>query len=218
VRAKILWIEGKRAEGPSFILNLRKKGYAVETFSTGNAALKHILEYGPDLVVVNAATLRTNGKRICSSIREQMNGLPIVLITNPEGPNSENICANVVLKLPFTSRKLLNRIIKLIPTESQKLLVAGPIHLDMELKKVRCLDREGQLTPRLAGLLKILMQNPGTVLERERLFREIWNTEYTGDTRTLDVHISWLRRVIEENPREPQYLKTVRGVGYRLDV
>jgi len=62
------------------------------------------------------------------------------------------------------------------------------------------------------------MQHPGEVIERGQLFREVWNTEYTGDTRTLDVHISWLREALEENPRQPTFLKTIRGVGYRLDV
>ena len=63
--------------------------------------------------------------------------------------------------------------------------------------------------------MKIFMDHPGEVLERENLFRQIWNTEYTEDTRTLDVHISWLRHAIEENPHKPRFLKTIRGVGYR---
>jgi DNA-binding response OmpR family regulator len=88
----------------------------------------------------------------------------------------------------------------------------------MERKRVRCQDREATLTPRLAFLLKTLMDHPGEALEREQLFRDVWNTEYTADTRTLDVHISWLRQAIEENPRKPRFLKTIRGVGYRLDV
>jgi DNA-binding response OmpR family regulator len=62
------------------------------------------------------------------------------------------------------------------------------------------------------------MQHPGEVIERKRLFSEVWNTEYTGDTRTLDVHISWLREAIEEDSRKPQFLKTMRGLGYRLDI
>ena len=62
------------------------------------------------------------------------------------------------------------------------------------------------------------MEHPGEMLERERLFREVWKTEYTGDTRTLDVHISWLRQAIEVDPRKPHFLKTIRGVGYRLDI
>jgi DNA-binding response OmpR family regulator len=68
------------------------------------------------------------------------------------------------------------------------------------------------------SLLKILMQNPGTVIERQNLFRQVWDTAYTGDTRTLDVHVSWLRQLLEDDPRHPQYIKTIRGVGYRLDV
>jgi DNA-binding response OmpR family regulator len=62
------------------------------------------------------------------------------------------------------------------------------------------------------------MEHPNEVLEREDIFRKIWSTEYTGDTRTLDVHISWIRQAIEENPRKPRYLITIRSVGYRLDI
>jgi DNA-binding response OmpR family regulator len=80
------------------------------------------------------------------------------------------------------------------------------------------LNKEARLTPRLARLLKMLMDHSGEVIERETLFREVWKTEYTEDTRTLDVHISWLRLAIEEDPRAPRFLKTLRGVGYRLDV
>ena len=94
---------------------------------------------------------------------------------------------------------------------------SGPIHLDLERRQVRCEDRETHLTPRLTRLLRMLMENTGEVLERKQLFRRVWKTEYTGDTRTLDVHISWLRSAIEKDPRRPKYLKTIRGVGYRLD-
>jgi DNA-binding response OmpR family regulator len=218
LKANILWIEGKRAEGPSFVPNLQKKGYGVVIVPTGSAALSRIAEVKPDLVVVNAASLRTSGKRICSSLREQVNGMPIVLIASPERPGSDDQCANVTLVPPFTLRKLVNRIVPLLPGEGQKSLQVGAIFLDLERKQVRCKGREARLTPRLARILEVLMHNPGTVLEREHLFREVWSTEYTGDTRTLDVHVSWLRRALEENPREPEFLKTIRGVGYRLDV
>jgi DNA-binding response OmpR family regulator len=101
---------------------------------------------------------------------------------------------------------------------SNNLLQSGPISLDLDRRLVRCDEKEGHLTPRLTLLLKIFMHHPGEVLEREHLFRQVWNTEYTGDTRTLDVHISWLRQAIEMDPRKPRYLRTIRGVGYRLDV
>lgn len=218
MKVKILWIEGKRAEGPSFIPTMRKKGFEVEIVSTGNEALARLFEIDPDLTILNSASMRSSGKRICKSLREQMDGMPILVIASADSEVPEDICAQVVLKLPFTARKLINRIVPLLPGDGGNMLHIGPIRLDMEKKRVRCQGREARLTPRLAELLRALMQNHGIVLEREELFRKIWNTEYTGDTRTLDVHISWLRQAIEEDPRKPQFLKTMRGVGYRLDI
>lgn len=218
MKARILWIEGKRAEGPSLIPGLRKKGYSVDIVSTGTQALTRLVDLDPDLVVVNAFSLRTSGKRICRSLRQQVNGLPIVLISDDQYSLEADLCASAVLILPFTVRKLINRIVPLLPGEGGPLLHVGPIRLDLEGKRVRCLGREARLTPRLSQLLQILMEHPGEVMERERLFREIWKTEYTGDTRTLDVHMSWLREAIEQDPRNPLLIKTIRGVGYRLDV
>jgi len=217
MKARILWIEGKRAESPPFVPSLRKKGYTIETVPTGSEALSRLPDFDPDLVVVNAASMRTSGKRICSSVRKNSNGVPVLLISEPD-LISEDLCANVILALPFTTRKLLNRIRPLLPGDSGKMLHTGPIRLDLDRRQVRCQGRESVLTPRLTQLLKAFMDHPGEALERERLFRDVWNTEYTGDTRTLDVHISWLRQAIEEDPRKPRFLKTIRGVGYRLDV
>lgn len=218
MKARILWIEGKRALGPYFIPDLRKKGFSVETVSTGKAAQKHLLENKFDLAVLNAATFRTSGKRICSEIRNTWKKLPILMIANPDKPVSKDVGADVLLELPFTIRKLVNRINPLLPHSSSKLLRSGPIQLDLERRIVRCLEKEAHLTPRLTSLLRIFMEHPNEVLEREDLFRKIWNTEYTGDTRTLDVHISWIRQAVEPNPRKPRYLITIRGVGYRLDI
>jgi DNA-binding response OmpR family regulator len=197
---------------------LRKKGYVVELAQTGDEALAVLPRFDPDLIVVNAASMRTSGKRICRSLHSKANGSPLVLITSGENAAAADTGADVVLPLPFTTRKLLNRIRPLLPSDGQNLMHVGPIRLDMERKRVRCQGREASLTPRLARLLCIFLEHPGEALERERLFREVWNTEYTGDTRTLDVHISWLRQAIEEDVRKPIFLKTIRGVGYRLDV
>lgn len=218
MRIKILWIEGKRADSPSFIPGLRRKGYTIETVSTGKAALTRIPILDPDLVVLNAASMRTSGKRICQSIRDQDSKLPVVVIASPDHPLNDNGCANVILNLPFTLRKLVNRIIPLLPANDEDLIKVGPIQLDVERNQVRCANKEARLTPRMVSLLKILMNHAGEVVEREDLFRRVWSTEYTVDTRTLDVHVSWLRQAIEEDPRNPRFLKTIRGVGYRLDV
>jgi len=94
----------------------------------------------------------------------------------------------------------------------------GPIRLDLEKRRVRCMGKSTKLTPRLVTLLQLLMEKHGEVVEREPLFKKAWETNYTGDTRTLDVHISWLRQAIELDPDNPKLLKTIRGVGYRLDV
>jgi DNA-binding response OmpR family regulator len=218
MKSRILWIEGKRADGPSFVPLLRKKDFLVETVLTGTEAITRLSNFDPDLVVINAASLRTSGKRICNDLRKHVNGIPILLIAKPDQMISEDVCANAVLTLPFTLRKLVNRILPLLPGEGSQSLHIGPLWLDLERKRVHCLGREARLTPRLALLLQALMQRAGEVIDRKQLFREVWNTNYTGDTRTLDVHSSWLREAIEEDPRKPRFLKTIRGLGYRLDI
>jgi DNA-binding response OmpR family regulator len=115
-------------------------------------------------------------------------------------------------------QKLSNRIKPLLPGDGNNVIQVGSIHLDIERRRVRCLGKNAKLTPRLVALLEILMEHHGEVVEREQLFKKVWETDYTGDTRTLDVHISWLRRAIELDPLKPKFLKTIRGVGYRLDV
>jgi DNA-binding response OmpR family regulator len=217
MKASILWVEGKRTDNSSFVPSLRKKEYLVEIVPTGSAALTRLVEFDPDLVVVNAASMRSSGKRICNEIRENSAKLPIVLIVSPEHTVSGVTAANVVLELPFTSRKLLNRITPLLPGDGKNILHVGFIRLDLELLRVRCKGREARLTPRMTHLLHVLLLHAGEAVERQKLFSEVWDTQYTGDTRTLDVHISWLREALEENPRQPQFLKTIRGVGYRLD-
>lgn len=217
MKARILWVEGKRTDSTSFVPSLRKKDYWVEIAPTGSAAMARLLEVDPDLVVVNAASMRSSGKRICKEIRERSSELPIVLIISPEHALSGVTTASVVLELPFTSRKLLNRIAPLLPGDGKNIIHVGFIRLDLERKRVRCRGHEARLTPRMTHLLQMLLLHAGEAVERQKLFSEVWDTEYTVDTRTLDVHISWLREALEENPRQPQFLKTIRGVGYRLD-
>lgn len=218
MKGNILWIEGKRAEGPYFVPDLRKKEFTVEIVSTGKAAQEFLSRDKFDLVILNAASFRSSGKRICQDIRGNWGKLPIVMIANPDKPVSNDVGADVLLELPFTIRKLVNRINPLLPHSSNDVIRTGPLHLDIERRVVRCLEKEAHLTPRLTSLLKIFMVHPNEVLEREDIFRKIWNTEYTGDTRTLDVHISWIRQAIEPDSRRPRFLITIRGVGYRLDI
>jgi DNA-binding response OmpR family regulator len=214
----LLVIEGKHADHPAFVPSLRKKGFVVEQVTNGSEALARLAAgLNPDVVVVNAASLRTSGKRICKSLRDKASKLPILLILDPD-QEIEKVDADVLLSLPFTAQKLVNRIRHLLPGNDGDNIHAGPVRLDMEKRIVRCQGKQTRLTPRLTRLLKSLIDHKGEVVERKELFSHVWETDYTDDTRTLDVHISWLRRAIEEVPEEPKLLKTIRGVGYRLDV
>jgi DNA-binding response OmpR family regulator len=215
--ATILIIEGRHSEIPSFATDLQKKGFHVETFPTGSKAVSRLNKVSPHVVVVNAASLRSSGVRICKSIQNKNGKLPIILILEKEKDVPKET-ADVLLNLPFTVQKLANRIKPFLPGDGNNVIHVGPLHLDTERRRVRCLSKNSKLTPRLVALLEILMEHHGEVVEREHLFKQVWETDYTGDTRTLDVHISWLRRAIELDPLKPKFLKTIRGVGYRLDV
>jgi DNA-binding response OmpR family regulator len=217
MQAKILCLEGKHSSSPTFVSALRKKGYLVEAVSTGKAALQSLKSVIPNVIVVNAASMRTSGVRICQSLRDQLENIPIILISE-NGAAPDDAPVNLVLELPFTIRKLENRIKPFLPIISDEILKAGDLELDLEHHQFRCGERESRLTPRLASLLEMLMRKPNEAITRDDLFCEVWETNFTDDTRTLDVHISWLRKAIEEDPRKPKYLKTLRGVGYRLDV
>lgn len=213
----LLVIEARHAEIPSFASDLQKKGFDVQIAQNGSHAVARLKDVSPSLVVINAASLRSTGLRICQSIREQDAKLPIILILDIDNDVSKDT-ADAVLTLPFTAQKLVNRIKPLLPGDGKNVLHVGPIRLDLEKRRVRCLGKSTKLTPRLVTLLTLLMEKHGEVVEREPLFKKAWETNYTGDTRTLDVHISWLRRAIEIDPNNPKLLKTVRGVGYRLDI
>ena len=215
--AKLLVIEGRHAEIPSFATDLQKKGFEVVTAQSGGEATKRLEKTAPHLVVINAASLRSSGVRICQSLREKDSKLPIILIVTSDVEVEKDV-ADAILPLPFTAQKLVNRIKPLLPSDGKNVVHVGPIRLDLEHRRVKCLNKNTKLTPRLIRLLRILLDNHGEVVERESLFKRVWETNYTGDTRTLDVHISWLRSAIEIDPNNPRFLKTIRGVGYRLDV
>ncbi len=216
--ATILIVEGKKTEKPSFAAQLQKKGFTVFTAINGSDAVTRLNEMGPDVVVVNAASLGSTGVRICQSIQaKQEEHLPILLILDA-GKTVDKRAADAVLNLPFTVQKLANRIKPFLPGDDANVIHAGPIRLDVEHRRVKCLGKNGKLTPRLSMLLQVLIQHRGEVIDREELFKKVWDTNYTGDTRTLDVHISWLRKALELDPDHPRFLHTIRGVGYRLDV
>jgi DNA-binding response OmpR family regulator len=216
--AKILLIESGRTSAPSFGSALEKKGYEVTVRHDVDGALAKSRSPEPDIVVLDAASMRTPGTRLCRRLRSHMDGTPIILLS-PEGTQPEpGSGASLILVQPFTARKLLNRVARMIPGDERFNLEVGPLKLNLAQRKVACHGRESRLTPKQAKLLEVFMRNPGRLLTRKTLIRKVWHTDYTGDTRTLDVHISWLRRAIEKTPRRPRLIRTIRGMGYRLDL
>jgi DNA-binding response OmpR family regulator len=215
----ILLIESGRASDPSFAPALEKKGYFVNVKHRIDRAISTLeTSPGPDLVILDAASMRTPGTRLCRKVRDNLNGVPIILVS-PEGTRAESSTgASLILVHPFTARKLLNRVARLLPGDERYTLTAGPLKLNLAQRKVIAHGKEARLTPKQAKLLEVFIRNAGRLMTRKTLIRQVWHTDYTGDTRTLDVHISWLRRAIELDPKRPQLIRTIRGMGYRLDL
>lgn len=216
--ASILLIESGKASAPSFGPTLERKGYAVVVRHGVEPALEAARQHRPDILVLDAASMQTSGTRMCRTATVKLDGVPIILIAPTGTPVDSASGATATLVQPFTPRKLLNRIARLLPGDDRFALEVGPIKLNLAQRKLRCLGRETRLTPKSAKLLEVLMQNPGRLMTRKALIRQVWQTDYTGDTRTLDVHMSWLRSAVEPDPKQPKYIKTIRGMGYRLDI
>jgi DNA-binding response OmpR family regulator len=216
--AKVLLLESERANAPSFASALEKRGYAVTVERTAKAALKRSQTLSPDIVVLNVASLKTSGARICRQFKTSLNGTPIVLVAEERSIPDSNCGASATLVAPFTPRKLLNGVARLLPGDDSTTLQLGPIKLNLAQRRISFGGREERVTPKQAKLLEMFLRAPGQMLTRKAIMKHVWDTDYTGDTRTLDVHMSWLRGVIEPNPRKPRYLKTLRGQGYRLDL
>jgi DNA-binding response OmpR family regulator len=217
-KTRILWTGKRRADIPSFVPNLEEKGYKVTFVSTGKDALDHLTTKKPDVMVIDAASMRTTGSRICKTVSAKYPSIPLILINSPDNLPSNEIVADIQLVHPFTIRKLENRIIPFAPSDGNEILKLGPIQLDLDLQVIRCNNNEEHITPRMAALLKMLIDKQGQVVERETLFKKIWKTDYIEDTRSLDVHINWLRKIIEKDPKDPKLLLTMRGKGYKLDI
>jgi DNA-binding response OmpR family regulator len=114
---------------------------------------------------------------------------------------------------------LINSIERLLPLAGDDgILTCGPFSMDVSRRVLVANGQETQLTPKLAVLVEMFLNHPGETLDRKTLMVEVWDTDYLGDTRTLDVHVRWIRQAIEPEPGKPRYLKTIRGVGYRLDI
>jgi len=216
---RVLLIEGKSGNHAHFAKELLQRGFNIIQVESGNSGLKLVKEQClTHVIVINAASLRTSGTRMCNTFRTTLPIIPIILIVAEKVNLVKFSDASVILNLPFTVQKLINRLQVYQPAEDKLLYSIGPLVLNLQTNFLTCNGHETRLTPRLSSLLKYMMDRPGKIVDRETLFKDVWETDYLGDTRTLDVHISWLRQAVEENPRKPKLIQTIRSQGYKFDV
>ncbi len=219
--AKLLLVAGRGSGTKVLVSALEREGLQVTLFHTGNEALCWAVEERPEVVVFDASSMRSSGFRICKRVRKALPVTPLIYCSNAGQVEDRTIGADVYLIQPFTARKIINRIRALLPADDMKEEIVRAGQLTFYPSK-RSVDISGfgerRLTPKLANLLEAFLLHPNEVLDRNWLMRTIWKTNYYGDTRTLDVHIRWIREVIEANPARPRILKTVRGMGYIFSI
>jgi len=213
----ILLVESKNAGGRSLEPALTRSDLTVVVADSGAKALETVSSNRPDLVIIDASTMRSNGVRICRRIRAALPTTAIIHCRDTDHALDRSANADVYLAKPFTARKILNRIRVLLPCDDLKeeIVSAGRITVYPSKRSVY-VDGGGEkrLTPKLAHLLDEFLRHQNKVLERHYLMVHVWKTNYFGDTRTLDVHMRWLREIIEKNPAKPEMVRTVRSVGY----
>jgi DNA-binding response OmpR family regulator len=214
--ARVLFIGRIQANRLSIATALEKR-YQVVIAPSGKIGIDLAREKPFQVVVLDAASMRTPGDRICLDLRQSLGKTPIIHI-HPGVKNSAQSAADVVLFQPFTSRRLLNCVDRLLQPPDEETIAYGPFSVNLDRRVLLVNGHETQLTPKQSLLVETFLRHPGEVLDRKTLMEKVWQTDYLGDTRTLDVHIRWIREVIEDDPGKPRYLRTVRGVGYCLEI
>ena len=215
----ILLIEGRQDAEASLSHPLVNAGFLVESFVSGREAVSWSQDNHADLIVLDASSMRSNGVRISQRLRGILETTPIIYCRSKGVREEPQATADIYLEQPFTGRKLLNRVRDLLPADPAQEEIVRYGYLSYFRGK-RAVDVGGRgeqrLTPKLALLLEEFLRHPGELVTRLHLMRNVWHTDYVGDTRTLDVHIRWVRECIEVDPSNPELLVTVRGKGFRL--
>ena len=226
----ILIVEDEEHLRATLAYNLRKAGYTVQTAATGPEAITCFQTTHPDLMLLDVMLPGFDGLEVCRRIR-QISSIPILMLT----ARTDEVDTVVGLELgaddyiakPFRMRELLARVSAAlrrpllgtgpaVSIQPQLPLTSGDLVLDPATYTAHRGDRLLTLKPRAFALLHFLMQHPGQVFTREQLLHQLWNDPFVGDPRTVDVHVRWIREQIEDDPSQPQRLRTIRNVGYQF--
>ncbi len=205
---------------------LKQEGYDVAVARDGPGALDAARKERPDIILLDVMLPGMDGLEVCRQIRS-WSAVPIIMLTAKTAEVDKvvglEVGADDYVTKPFSPRELVARVkanLRRVQMQAQqtqeKRLSAGDVAMDVGSRRVTVNAKEVSLSPKEFDLLRILLSHPGRVLGRDFLLNQVWGEDYFGDTRTLDVHIRWLREKIEQDPGRPVRIQTVHGVGYRL--
>jgi DNA-binding response OmpR family regulator len=230
---KVLVVEDEPALLDTLEYNLIRQGYMVETAKDGQAALSRARLLKPDLIVLDIMLPYLDGFEVCRSLRQEMNA-PILMLTARDAEVDRvvglEIGADDYLTKPFSMREFLARVkaqlrrvrldrteVAVDPSVESETLVSGNLLLNVTRHEAFMDGQPLSLKPKEFELLLYLVRHQGQVISRDLLLERVWGWSFTGGSRTVDVHMRWLREKIEALPARPNRLITVRGVGYRFE-
>jgi DNA-binding response OmpR family regulator len=227
-KSKVLLVDDEQAITSTLAPFLERSGFSLAVAADGEEALRQVSIFSPDLIVLDVLMPRMDGREVLRQLRKAGDWRPIILLTQV-GESTERAMAleegaDDYLNKPFDPHELVARIRAVLrrarpgqpPLTSASLLSSGDLSLDRQSRRAYLYSEEVGLTPKAVALLEYLMTHPDELLTRDRLLDAVWGWDYPTGTRTVDTRIAELRRVLRDDPAEPQYIETVPGQGYRF--
>lgn len=213
-RYRIIYVERYRTVEREVLPALRQH-YEVTLVRGRRAGMASIEEQIPDLALIDVPSIRFDLDRFCNDLKEEIPGISLFFFL-AKGTRSDRLPrAHGFLRHPFTTRQLLNRLSRILPDQVCEIVGWRGLELNVVTNSLAWTTEEVFLTPKQAALVGSFLDAPEELLTRARLMQEVWGTDYVGDTRTLDVHIHWLRKALRAL-EAPFRVETIRGKGYRL--
>jgi DNA-binding response OmpR family regulator len=234
----ILIVEDEPSLQETLAYNLEKQGYTVESAGDGRTALETARRLRPDLIVLDIMLPGLDGVEVCKTLRREDFQFPIIMLTARDDEIDRvvglEVGADDYLTKPFSMRELIARVkaqlrrtqvirqelerIKVeVPPSKQEVLSFDNLSINITRREVMLNDAPLALKPQEYDLLLFFAEHKGHMLSREFVLERVWGWDYVGDSRTVDVHVRWLRQKIEPDPANPTRIVTVRGGGYRFE-